>query len=332
MSTIISSSRRNALAVLLALAALVAAAPAFGQAEDQATARALFNEARALMKDQHFDLACPKLEAASRLYNGSGILLNLGDCYEHVGRTASAWTEFGEAASVAERNGRSDDQAEARSRQAAVEPRLTRMAIKVHGEVPGLVVKRDDSELPAGVWGVPVPVDPGAHTVTATAPGRSLWATTVAVKEVGATVVVEVPELSAEPVPKAQPEPALPIPVATTPAVSPAPAPENRVPPSYWTPRRIVGGAIVGVGAVALGAGVTLGFIAKSEYSKALDEAGPLRNGDSITAVTTGNVATAVVAVGAAAMVGGFVVWLTAPNPRLSVGTNGQRVVVGGSF
>src|SRR6202040_697588 len=114
------------------------------------TARALFNEARELMKAGQYDEACPKLEAATRLHEGSGLLLNLGDCYEHVGRTASAWTEFGEAASAAERQGRAVDQAEAQKRQAAIEPKLSRLAIRVNKEAPGLVVKRDGSALERG--------------------------------------------------------------------------------------------------------------------------------------------------------------------------------------
>src|SRR6202040_2283990 len=117
------------------------------------TARALFNEARELMKAGQYDEACPKLEAATRLHEGSGLLLNLGDCYEHIGRTASAWTEFGEAASAAERLGRAMDQAEAPKRRPAMEPRLSRLAIRVSKEARGLVVKRDGTALDRGAWG-----------------------------------------------------------------------------------------------------------------------------------------------------------------------------------
>src|SRR5262245_41405440 len=63
----------------------------------QAAARALFNEARDLLKSGRYGEACAKLEGAKGLYTSAGILLNLGDCYEKIGRTASAWTEFGEA-------------------------------------------------------------------------------------------------------------------------------------------------------------------------------------------------------------------------------------------
>ena len=104
----------------------------------------------------------PKLEAASKLYSGAGVLLNLGDCYEHLGRTASAWNEFGEAASTAERAGRPTDMAEALHRQRLVEPRLCRLAVSVSSRAPGLVVTRTDSTSIAVRGASPFPSIPAA--------------------------------------------------------------------------------------------------------------------------------------------------------------------------
>src|SRR5262245_2191529 len=126
------------------IVACVHAGSADAQVEDEAGARALFNEARELMRTGNYDAACPKLEATRRLYAGSGVLLNLGDCYEHLGRTASAWTTFGEAASTAARLGRAEDETEAKRRQAAIEPRLSRLSIRIMKETPQLRVKRDE--------------------------------------------------------------------------------------------------------------------------------------------------------------------------------------------
>ena len=71
--------------------------------QEQPTARLLFDDARALMQMGEYGEACPKLEAASKMFPGSGVLLNLGDCYEHIGRTASAFAAFGAAALAATR-------------------------------------------------------------------------------------------------------------------------------------------------------------------------------------------------------------------------------------
>src|SRR5262249_12581297 len=140
--------------------------------------------------------ACPKLQAAAKLYAGSGVLLNLGDCYEHAGRTASAWTEFREAAYAATGAGRADDLAEANRRQAALEPRLSRLTIRVAHGAPDLVVRRDGKVVDVAAWGTALPVDPGAHALSAEASGRAPWSASVSVTEPGATVVVDVPELA----------------------------------------------------------------------------------------------------------------------------------------
>ena len=120
------------------------------------------------MKAGKYAEACPKLEAAQKLYSSAGILLNLGDCYEKIGRTASAWTRFGEAVSVATRSNRADDADEARRRQEALEPALVRLVIRVPSPVPGLVVtprrrharrrrsgERRCRSIPASTWCAP---------------------------------------------------------------------------------------------------------------------------------------------------------------------------------
>jgi serine/threonine-protein kinase len=340
MHTITCSPHRlRALAALACVAGVLHPAGARAQAEDQATARVLFNEGRRLMKAGQYDQACPKLEAASRLYVGSGVLLNLADCYEHVGRTASAWTEFGEAASAASRTGRSDDQAEALRRQAAVEPRLSRLVVRVAPAAPSdLVVKRDGIVLDHAAWGTAIPVDPGAHSITAEASGRDTWSTTAQVAEAGKTLTVDVPELKATAAASAKPpvgSSTAPIVEASAPATPVATDAAGGAPP-YWTGRRIVGVAMAGVGLAALGVGGILGLTAKSQYNTAAGETGAPRHTDSQSAYDAGNVATIVVGVGGAVAAAGLVLWLTAPSAAPSaspqVGTDGRQVLVRGSF
>jgi hypothetical protein len=315
----------------------LAASPAHAQAQDQATARVLFNDARDLMTQGKFAEACPKLEAASKLYSGSGVLLNLGDCYEHVGRSASAWNEFGEAASAAERAGRANDQAEAKKRQAALDPKLSKIAIRVATAAPGLVVKRDGTPLDPAVWGIAIPVDPGAHTVTAEGAGRSPWSTTVNVVEPGKTVTVDVPDSTPSagglpvvaPIPGSAPPPRVPL--ATPASEAPAAAPGSGT-TAYWTGRRVGGFAITGVGVVGLGVGGIIGLVAESKFSSAKNEASPARETDSESAVRLGNVATGVVIGGAVVAAAGLVVWLTAPSAPVQVGTNGGQMLLRGSF
>ncbi|HEX8793941.1 MAG TPA: hypothetical protein VF765_23530 [Polyangiaceae bacterium] len=312
----ISSHRSFGGRVAAAGVVLMSARGAYAQsAEDQATARALFNEAKPLMEAGHYDAACPKLEAASKVYPGSGVLLNLGDCYEHEGRTASAWTEFGEAASAAERFGRADDLAEARRRQSALEPRLSRLAIRVAHDVPGLVISRDGSEIDRGAWSEAIPIDPGVHAVTARAPGREDWSGSVTVADAGRMATVVVPELA-------------PIAPPSKEAVAAPPAVE----PPYWTGRRIASASVAGVGVGALVASGVLVGIAKAKDDSARAEGGTAGYTDSQSAADLGTVATVIGGIGAALAVGGAIFWLTAPSDSVQVGSNGCGVLLRGSF
>jgi serine/threonine-protein kinase len=313
--------------------------PAGAETEDPAGARALFDEARALMRAGRYESACPKLEAASTLYRGSGILLNLGDCYEHVGRTASAWSAFVEAASMAARLGRADDEKEATRRQASLEPRLSRLSIIVAKETPDLVVRRDGARIDRGAWATPMPVDPGAHTIEATAQGHAKWETTVTVST-GRSVTVEVPELAEQKQGAAPPSAAPPTPAPSSDATPPSasnvhPEPEGD-PARYWTGRRMLGASLAAGGTVAMGIGGVLGFSAKSQYDSSTGETGAARRDDSASAVSRGNVATVVFSVGAAVAVAGLVVWLTAPSKAgagvPSVGCDGAHLLLRETF
>jgi hypothetical protein len=189
----------NRLACAVLLAATSISPVASGQVGDEAAARSLFDEGRKLLRAGDYAEACPKLEAAAQLHVSGGILLNLADCHEKVGRTASAWTEFGDAAAAAARINRKDQVAEARRRQAALEPKLTRLTVRVVHQQTGLVVKRDGVELAEAAWGSAIPVDPGTHAIQAEAPGRESWTTSVTVPTPGQTISVDVTELAETP-------------------------------------------------------------------------------------------------------------------------------------
>jgi hypothetical protein len=134
--------------------------------------------------------------------------------------------------------------------RAEVEPRVGRLEVRVLGDAPaGLAVRLGDRALVPALFGVPMPVMPGAARVVAEAPGYLRFEREVAVAE-GSLVPVEVsltPEAPAAP-------PALPVvPVVVAPAppvVAPAPPP-RAAPPSMGPGPWIVGGAAVASFALA---------------------------------------------------------------------------------
>jgi hypothetical protein len=179
---------------------------------DELLARALFDEGRALRDAGRIDAACDRFEAAKRRFASAGVEFNLGDCYAKLGRSASAWSAFREAALTARQTHRADISSAAERAASELEPRLTRLAIQVPHAVPGLTLKRDGVNVFPMSFGAGVAVDPGTHEVRAEAPGREPWSTSVNVSTLGETVTLEVPELRST------------APVEVAPAAAPVPA------------------------------------------------------------------------------------------------------------
>jgi hypothetical protein len=192
---------------------------------DEAAARVLFGEGRKLAAAGDYAGACPKFEESFRLDAGIGTGFNLADCWEHVGRTASAWGRFMGVAAAAKAAGQSEREQVARARAAALEPRLSRLVVTVDAPEEGLNIQRD-AIFPVGPasWGVPVPVDPGPRTIQATAPRKKPYTVTVEIPASGETVTVPIPPLEPEPL-VLRSEPALEkVTVTAPPPRSPLPA------------------------------------------------------------------------------------------------------------
>jgi hypothetical protein len=181
-------SRGLALAFLLA--ALWAGAEAPGT--DPGAADRLFNEGRQLMRAKRYAEACQAFERSQKLDPGMGTLLNLGDCYEELGRFASAWRVFKQAADLAAQSSDTKRSVEARMRVSALEPRLSRLKIQAPS---GVELSCDGDQVKRPPEGVDIPVDPGAHDIRATQPGRSDWSVRIEVAAGSGVRWVHVPPL-----------------------------------------------------------------------------------------------------------------------------------------
>lgn len=280
--------------------AAVAHAQTQPTAQDQAAAEGLFSDAKKLMAAGAFAEACPKLEESQRLDPAPGTQFKLGECYEQTGKTASAWALFLDVAAAAKSANMPDREKIARDRAAALEPKLSRLVIVVTSPANGLVVTRDGVTVGSAQWGSGVAVDPGKHPVTATAPGKQSWKTTIDVSGEGATVTVP-PLLDA-----------------------PAERPHSDAAPPAETSKglgtqRTFALVAAGVGVVGVGVGSVFGL---KDASK-LDDAKSLCTGNACNpagvalrhdAVSAGNVSTIAFSVGLVALAGAAVLWFTAPN------------------
>lgn len=307
----------------------------FAFAADTAAAQALFSDARKLMAKGDFSSACPKLEESQRLDPGMGTLFNLGDCYEHVGRTASAWAAFDEVAAAAHIAGQAGREQDARTRAAkllTVMPHLTVDASAVRGYA-GLEIKRDGVVIGPPQWGSAIPIDPGDHTLAASADGKQPWSGKVTVlpkqnQRAKIPALVDAPK----PVEAALPQEEQPKTIILAPPA--APQRDGKT-------QRTVGLALAGVGVVGLGVGVAFGLVSKGKESEANDgdcdattnicktQAGV----DARHAATVdGTIASVGLIAGAVLAVGGVVLWATAPRSHAAPTIGSLRVAPDASF
>jgi serine/threonine-protein kinase len=257
---------------LLCLALHVSPARAQASASDKAAAEALFDQGLRLMKQNNFSDACPKLEESNRIDPAVGTLLYLGECFERVGKTASAWATFREAASLASNSNQADRARVASSRAQELESKLSRLSVELAPDVsriPGVVVKRGTQRLEPSLYGTPLPVDPGEYRIEVSAPGYETWSTPITVGAAGASASVRVPQL----VKAAAEAPA----TTEAPSTSAGPAPVVGVgapPLSAVTDRgmstqQTLGLVVGGVGLVGVGLGSYFGIRAISRNSDA---------------------------------------------------------------
>jgi hypothetical protein len=250
-----SRSRLPALLLVCSLALPHGIALAQPSATEKAEADALFNDGRKLMGQKRYAEACRKLEASQKLDPAGGTLLNLAVCHEAEGKLATAWVEFNDALVQAKSDKKLDRVKLARERIADLEGKLPKITITLDPAVkPGQVeVKRDGQSVSDALFGTAVPVDPGPHTVSASAPGHKAWTTSIDLGAGDARTVV-VPELAI--------------------VKAPAPPASSSPPPPPPPPRgRLIAGYVVGgVGLLALGVGTYFGVRTLSKKSQSDDQ------------------------------------------------------------
>ncbi|HEY4177211.1 MAG TPA: hypothetical protein VGM90_10280 [Kofleriaceae bacterium] len=277
----------------LVLASVVLAstiARADGPAIDVKGADALFNEALTLQAtDVH--AACDKFSQAYALNpNAVGILLNVALCDEKLGHTASAVANYRKARDMAVEQKSADHERAATEHLAALEGKVPHATFTFSGPAPaGVALVIDGTQIVSLTELADVPIDPGEHALSVTAPGYLPRRVSFALAD-GENRSVAIPGL------------------------------ERAV--SKRGSRRTYGLITGGVGAAAVITGVTLGLVARSRYNSAIDgcdTSGPspvcddnhyAKATDARSLATAGTVIG--VAGGAVVLVGVYL-WLSAP-------------------
>jgi hypothetical protein len=288
----------RALAMSAAVAVLASPLTARAQAVPGVSqAETLFKAAKTLRDAGKVAEACTKFEQSKQAAPGVGVSLYLADCYERLGRTASAWSQFREAEKLA--SARKDKRAEvARAHAATLEPKLNRIVIVVAPAIP-----LDHAELQIDgmgavsreEWKTGVAVDPGDHVVTLDVQGD-------ATRTVAAHVDAATPSLTLtiQDPPRAL---IVPPPVAP-PTTAPPDSTVDVAPPT----RRLVGYGLLGAGMVGVGVGAALLVVRNQSMS---NTGGPGGAPQVDQTATLGS--TIAFAAGGAALVSAVILYLTTP-------------------
>ena len=236
--------RRRAAVCLSLLATLIAPLPSLGAEPTKtelAAARDLFARAERDEDNSRWQDALDKLRRAASVKMTPGIRFHIALCEEKLGQLVTALGDYTAAEAAARSEGNKEVLDAVSDPLTALRARVPMITIILPNDAKGIEVTLDGGALATGLFGVPIPVDAGAHTVLARSAGHPPFSSTVTLAEKQAlTVEVRFPPPSGAP--------PVAVPGATTPGNASASVPRRSSP--------LKGGAV----ATTLGAAAVVGF------------------------------------------------------------------------
>ncbi|MGK3995735.1 hypothetical protein [Sorangium sp. So ce1024] len=279
-------ARAWALALSFAVAGVLCApAPAAAQsAADVAVAREIFIEGSELASQGRWEQARERYERSLAIKRAAITLYSLGVAQQQTGQLVEALESF--RAFLLEPSAPATKEYERLARQAAqeLERQVAALELRVTpADVAGLEVKVDGGVVPAAALDRPRPLNPGPHTVTASAPGyREVERSVVAAPGSRVVVVLSLEREPADLERKAAAAPAGPrASRATAPLTgraAPPGGPAASPAPDAGT-SRVVPIVLLAGGLTTAAAGVAIGLLGVASASDA-----PTRDGDAADA------------------------------------------------
>ncbi len=304
---------------IVALALATVATPAL--ADDKADAA--FKKGKKLLAEKKYADACAAFEKSNELDPGIGAKLNIAKCYEEWGKLATAlrWYRDAEKQATDAKDARL---AKIHEHREAVDDDTPRLTLRVGKDADAEAANVLLDGQPAKV-GEAIEVDPGAHLVEYTSDGGERKKKVVPVER-GSTSDVKLD------LPKKKPggkhdkhvddKHVDDKHVDDKHVGEPDPSPRPREPDDPGKTRKITGLVVGGVGIISLGFSGYFTLDAHADYKSALSShcGGATNNCDAVGlsvthhARTEANRATVIGIVGALAIAGGVVLYLTAPH------------------
>jgi hypothetical protein len=211
---------------------------------EKARADALFEDGRRYLEKKEYALACTAFEQSNAADPAIGTLLNIALCYETWGKTASAYRWYLESERSA-REKKDDREKGAREKVDELAPKVPHLQVNIPETTEKSVVYLlDGKETTREKLADDLLLDPGSHDIEVRVPGREPKKTTVELKNgERKRVTLEMPR---------------------------APVKEIITPRNT---RRLYGGiALIGGGALTMGAAGFVALIARQDYVNAIED------------------------------------------------------------
>lgn len=192
--------RRHSLTLLFALGLLPAIAWAEPTTAEITLARRLFSEAVAAESVNEWELAADKLRQAIAIKETPGLRFHLAYCEEQLGRLVEALAEYDRAEELVrlEPKAARDVQKQLGPRRAALRRRVPTTTLLLPEGVPFAKLELDGLAMPPELFGKPIPLNPGLHTIVVSAEGREAFTREITLAEGDANVTtVSLPAASA---------------------------------------------------------------------------------------------------------------------------------------
>lgn len=188
--------------LLAALAGAPLLAPRSARAEastsEKKLAKEMLTEAIADEKAGKCAEALDVLRQVVQIQETGDALLHLGECLAKTGKLAEALKTWEHAEDVARDNKDKATQQALLPKIAALRARIPAVALQLPADVKAAKIKIDGQPVDLARAGVPISVDPGEHTIEATAEGSAPFSTKVTLAEKESkVVVVALPSLAA---------------------------------------------------------------------------------------------------------------------------------------
>ena len=229
---------------------LAVALPAYADPSESevVAAREMFQQARALERESKWPEALDKLVAVGQVRMTPQVRFHIALCLKNTGKLVAARNAFEDARREGTKQGADQVVLEAGEHIADLVARTPQLRLEVPGDVANLEVSIDGQRVAVSILAVPLPLDPGTHQLSVTAPGRQTFEEAIKLEERKVSEIAVTLPVAEGPPPVA----------VVTPIAKPAPPPAAPKPIEEGNTNTTVGWVALGGGAALLvGAGIS---------------------------------------------------------------------------